>query len=159
MDLSALHVNFLNRERVVSKRRVCASMERQETIERTRQDWRVEIDKAAKSAGGSHSVPNRRPPRPMQVAKARHRRPLSSSHWVACSSSGGQVARRLPGRHSSVAANRCTAVCSAQYLGKTATLVPSRWSFARRHMLGTGELMWTSVKRVGTRRIHPSLVP
>ena len=49
--------------------------------------------------------------------------------------------------------------CSAQYLGKTATLVPSRWSFARRHMLGTGELMWTSVKRVGTRRINPSLVP
>ena len=45
----------------------------------------------------------------------------------------------------------------AQYLGKTATLVPSRWSFARRHMLGTGELMWTSVKRVGTRRINPSL--
>ena len=48
---------------------------------------------------------------------------------------------------------------SAQYLGKTATLVPSRWSFARRLMLDTVELMWTSVKRVGTRRIHPSLVP
>ena len=27
--------------------------------------------------------------------------------------------------------------CGAQYLGKTATLVPSRWSFARRHMLDT----------------------
>ena len=47
---------------------------------------------------------------------------------------------------------------SAQFLGKTATLVPSRWSFARRHMLDTVELMWTSVKRVG-RRINPSLVP
>ena len=44
--------------------------------------------------------------------------------------------------------------CGAQRLGKTATLVPSRWSFARRHMLGTGELMWTSVKRVGTRGIR-----
>ena len=31
--------------------------------------------------------------------------------------------------------------CGAQYLGKTATLVPSRWSFARRLMLDTGELM------------------
>ena len=49
--------------------------------------------------------------------------------------------------------------CSAQYLGETATLVPSRWSFARRLMLDTVELMWTSVKRVGTRRINPSLVP
>ena len=49
--------------------------------------------------------------------------------------------------------------CSAQFLGKTATLVPSRWSFARRHMLDTVELMWTSVKRVGTRRINPSLAP
>ena len=29
--------------------------------------------------------------------------------WVACSSSGSQVARRLPGRHSSVAASRCAA--------------------------------------------------
>ena len=28
---------------------------------------------------------------------------------VACSSSGSQVARRLPGRHSSVAASRCAA--------------------------------------------------
>ena len=33
--------------------------------------------------------------------------------------------------------------------------MPSRWSFARRHMLDTGELMWTSVKRVGTRGIRP----
>ena len=33
-------------------------------------------------------------------------------------------------------------------------MVPSRWSFARRHMLDTGELMWTSVKRVGTRGIR-----
>ena len=45
--------------------------------------------------------------------------------------------------------------CGAQYLGKTATLVPSRWSFARRLMLDTVELIWTSVKRVGTRRIYP----
>ena len=43
----------------------------------------------------------------------------------------------------------------AQRLGKTTTLVPSRWSFARRHMLDTGELMWTSVKSVGTRGIKP----
>ena len=49
--------------------------------------------------------------------------------------------------------------CSAQFLGKTATLVPSRWSFARKHMLDAGELMWTSVKRVGTRKINPLLVP
>ena len=33
MDFSALHVIFLNRERVGSKRRVCASTERQEAIE------------------------------------------------------------------------------------------------------------------------------
>ena len=49
--------------------------------------------------------------------------------------------------------------CGAQRLGKTSTLVPSRWTFAQRHMLGTGELMWTSLKRVGTRRINPSLAP
>ena len=44
-----------------------------------------------------------------EVAVAQHRRPLSSSHWVACSSSGSQVARRLPGRHPSVTASplRC----------------------------------------------------
>ena len=44
-----------------------------------------------------------------EVAVAKHRHPLSSSRWVACSSSGSQVARRLPGRHSSVAASRCAA--------------------------------------------------
>ena len=49
--------------------------------------------------------------------------------------------------------------CSAQFLGKTTTLVPSRWSFARRHTLDTGELSWCTVSRVGTRRINPSLVP
>ena len=45
---------------------------------------------------------------------------------------------------------RCTArlvLLWAQRLGKTATLVPSRWSFARRHMLDNDELVWTSVKR------------
>ena len=36
----------------------------------------------------------------------------------------------------------------------TATLVPSRCSFARRHMLDTGELMWTPMSRVGTRGIR-----
>ena len=41
--------------------------------------------------------------------------------------------------------------CGAQRLGKTATLVPS---FARRHTLDTGELVWTSVERVGTRGIR-----
>ena len=41
--------------------------------------------------------------------------------------------------------------CGAQRLGKTATLVPSRWSFARRHMLDNGELTWIPVKREGTR--------
>ena len=49
--------------------------------------------------------------------------------------------------------------CGTQRLRKTATFVPSRWSFTRRHMLDTGELMWTSVKRVGTRGIRPPLVP
>ena len=42
----------------------------------------------------------------------------------------------------------------AQRPGKTATLVPSRWSFARRHMLGTGELIWTPMSRAGTRGIR-----
>ena len=54
---------------------------------------------------------------------------------------GSRVARRLPGRHSSVAARplRCRSgfSCGAQCLGKAATLVPSRWSFARRLTLDT----------------------
>ena len=133
---------------------------------RRRQDRRVESYSAARSVGVSHSVrindvhhDRCRP----EVAIAIHRHPLSSSHWVARSSSGSQVARRLPGRHPSVTASplRCRTGLSrgAQRLGKTATLVPSRWSFARRHMLDTGELMWTSVKRAGTRRINSSLAP
>ena len=63
------------------------------------------------------------------------------ARWVARSSVGCRVARRLPGRHSSVAARRlrCRSglSCGAQYLGKAATLVPSRWSFARRLTLDT----------------------
>ena len=49
---------------------------------------------------------------------------LFSCLWVACSSSGSRVARRLPGRHSLVAASRCAAGLDflwAQYLGKAAT--------------------------------------
>ena len=61
--------------------------------------------------------------------------------WVARSSVGSRVARRLPGRHSSVAARplRCRSGLSVgrSRLGKAATLVPSRWSFARRHTLDT----------------------
>ena len=34
--------------------------------------------------------------------------------------------------------------------------MPSRWSFARRHMLDTGELMWTPMSRVVTRGIRPT---
>ena len=72
-------------------------------------------------------------------------RTLSVSHHLPSLGrlllSGSQVARRLPGRHSSVTASplRCRTGLSrgAQRLGKTATLVPSRWSFARRHMLDT----------------------
>ena len=79
---------------------------------RSRRDWRVELTQGCKE--------RRRFPLRAQVATyhdrcrpevavAIHRRPLSSSHWVARSSSGRQVARRLPGRHSSVAASplRC----------------------------------------------------
>ena len=44
-----------------------------------------------------------------EVAVAQHLHSLSSCLWVACSSSGSRVARRLPGRHTSVAARplRC----------------------------------------------------
>ena len=67
---------------------------------------------AARSVGDSHSraYTNVYHDRcRAEVAVAKHRHPLSSCLWVACSSAGGQVARRLPGRHSSVAASRCAA--------------------------------------------------
>ena len=52
---------------------------------------------------------------------------------------GSRVTRRLPGRHSSVTARplRCRSFCDGQRLKKATTLVPSRWSFARRQMLDT----------------------
>ena len=78
------------------------------------------------------------------MAVAKHCHPLSSSHWVACSSVTASPLRCRTGLS-----------CGAPRLGKTATLVPSRWTFACKHMLDTGELMWTSVKRVGTRGIRP----
>ena len=64
--------------------------------------------------------------------------------WVARSSVGGQVARRpswsplFGGRQSRCAAGLVLS-CGAQEA--PATLVPSRWTFALRHMLDTGELM------------------
>ena len=39
--------------------------------------------------------------------------------------------------------------CGAQYLGKTATLVPSRWSFARRHSLITLADWWGLQRHCG----------
>ena len=121
----------------------------------------METHRAARSVGGSHSRKTNvhhdrcRP----EVAVAQHHCPFSS-----CSGSPAPLrVGRFPspslsplfgGRQS--AALPVWTFCSAQFLGKTATLVPSRWSFVRRHMLDTGELMWTSVKRVGTRGIRPS---
>ena len=66
---------------------------------------------------------NKSPPRPVQTGGGRRVAPSSTqlSLWVACSSSGCQVARRLPGRHSSAASPlRCRAClsCGAQRLGK-----------------------------------------
>ena len=92
-----------------------------------------------------------------------HRHPLSSSRWVARSSSGSQVARRLPGRHSSVAASRCAAGLDFLF---GAVPQEDRHLGALKEVfcpqaLGedTSELMWISVKRVGTRRINNSLAP
>ena len=62
---------------------------------------------------------------------------LLLARWVARSSVGSRVARRLPGRHSSVTARPLRCRPGLSVLGKAATLVPSRWSFARRHMLDT----------------------
>ena len=90
---------------------------------------------------------------------------LCLARWVARSSVGGQVARRLPGRHSSVAARprRCKSVrcrsglfIGAQYLGKTATLVPSRWSFCPQAQVGHfGRLVGTATPLQGHRRLGP----
>ena len=72
----------------------------------------TQSDNAARSVGGSHSVRfssvhhDRCGP---EVAVAQHLHSLSSCLWVAHSSVGSRVARRLPGRHSSVAASRCAA--------------------------------------------------
>ena len=73
---------------------------------------RVKSDKDAGSVGGSHSVRKQSSTTTGADWRWLWRDtvvPLSSCHWVACSSSGSQVARRLPGRHSSVAASplRC----------------------------------------------------
>ena len=103
-----------------------------------RQDWRVEFTQGCTER---RRFPLRaykqRPPRPVQTGGGRSVTP--SSTQLVSSSSGSQVARRLPGRHSSVTASplRCRTglSCGAQRLGETATLVPSWWCFARRHML------------------------
>ena len=87
--------------------------------------------------------------------------PLGSPHpypticrlWVACSSVGGQVARRLPGRHSSVTASplRCRTGLSVgrRGTGRPPPLVPSRWSFARRHSLDTLADWWGLQRHCG----------
>ena len=65
---------------------------------------------------------------------------LSHARWVARSSVGSRVARRLPGRHSLVAARplHCRPGLS---VGRRGSGRPPpgvfRWSFARRHMLDT----------------------
>ena len=124
------------------RRRVCASSERQKAIEEAprRGAWRPSrmhgVSRFSLHAytGAHHDrcIP--------EVAVASHRHPLSSSRCVACSSSGSQVARRLPGRHSSVTASalRCRTglSCGAQRLGETATLVPSRWVFCPKALAG-----------------------
>ena len=45
---------------------------------RRRRDWRMEIDKAARSVGGSHSLRNQRPPRPVQTGGGRSVTPSST---------------------------------------------------------------------------------
>ena len=100
---------------------------------------------------GAWAVPtpcvHQRPPRPVQTGGGRSVTP-SSTQLVTL---GRLLLFGWSGRPSSSWSPllggcqplRCRSglFCSAQFLGKTATLVPSRWSFARRHMLGTGELM------------------
>ena len=84
---------------------------------------------------------------------------LFLARWVARSSVDSRIARGLPGRHSSVTASplRCRTGLS---VGRRGSGRPPPWCpqgglFARRHTLDTGELMWTSVKRVGTRGRRP----
>ena len=71
--------------------------------------------------------------------------------WIACSPPW--VVRRLQGRHSSVTTSplRCRTGLSrgAQGLGKTATMVPSRWYFARGHRLDTLADWWGLQRHCG----------
>ena len=70
---------------------------------------------------------NQLPPRPVQTRGGRSVTPSSTQLclWVACSSPGCQVARHLPGHHSSGAASplscRTGPFCGAQRLGKVAS--------------------------------------
>ena len=125
----------------------------------------METDRAARSVGGSHSVRIpastttgadwRWPQRDTVIHSARRTGSPAPLRVVRSPVVSLVATLRWP----PAAALPVWTFCSAQYLGETATLVPSRWSFARRHILDTGELMRTSVKRVGTRRINPSLAP
>ena len=100
--------------------------------------------RAARSVRGSHSFRKQA----STTTGADQGWPQRSTviHSARVTGSSSQVTHRLPGRHSSVTASplRCRRA-----------LVPSRWSFARRHMLDTGELTWTPMLRVGTRGIRP----
>ena len=92
-----------------------------------------------------------------EVAAEQHRRPFSCL-WVG-SLCRREIARRLPGRHSSVAASplRCgTGLLVGQYLGKTTTWCPQVVSLPA-GTCWTRELKWTLVKRVGTRGQDPRL--
>ena len=111
------------------------------------QAGRVETDKDARSVGGSHSV---RIPAPTTTGADRRwpwRNTFIHSARVSGSPAPLRVARSpvvslvATRRWPPAAALPVWTFCSAQYLGETATLVPSRWSFARRLILGTGELM------------------
>ena len=80
--------------------------------------------------------------------------PLSTQlcHWVG-SLCRWVTARRLPGRHTSVAVRCATRLdfLRGAVPREDRHLVSSGGLFARRHMLDTGELKRTLVKRVGTR--------
>ena len=96
---------------MTTDRWTCSSLERQEAIEEASRRARGDRQGCTecrrfplRAYTGVHHDRCR-----LEVAAAQRRCPLSSCLWVACSSSGSQVARRLPGRHSSVAASRCAA--------------------------------------------------
>ena len=96
---------------MTTDRWTCSSLERQEAIEeaprRARGD-RQGCTECRRFPLQTYTGVHHDRCRP-EVAVAQHLHSLSSCLWVACSSSGSQVARRLPGRHSSVTASplRC----------------------------------------------------